>query len=69
LMEQAQERNADANQKLRDYIKEYNKNAGYSYVLAYASSGQVLFAADSLDITDEIVDGLNKQYDEGKKKK
>lgn len=64
LMEKIQQRNEEANQNLRDYIKEYNKNSNYNYVFAYSNSplSQVLLADDSLDITEEILDGLNNQY-------
>lgn len=64
LMEKIQQRNEEANQNLRDYIKEYNKSSNYNYVFAYSNSplSQVLLADDSLDITEEILDGLNNQY-------
>jgi outer membrane protein len=64
LMDKIQQRNEEANQNLRDYIKEYNKNSHYNYVFAYSNSplSQVLLADDSLDITNEILDGLNEQY-------
>jgi outer membrane protein len=64
LMDKIQQRNEEANQNLRAYIKEYNKSSNYNYVFAYSSSplSQVLLADDSLDITNEILDGLNNQY-------
>lgn len=64
LMETVQKRNEEANNNLREYIKEYNKKAGYNFVFAYSGSAasQVLLASDSLDITNEILEGLNEQY-------
>jgi outer membrane protein len=74
LMDKIQQRNEEANVNLREYIKEYNKSSNYNYVFAYSNSplSQVLLADDSLDITSEILEGLNNQYKnsktEGKKK-
>ena len=73
LMEKIQQRNDEANENLRNYIKEYNKSSNYNYVFAFSNSpaSQILLVDDSLDITNEILDGLNKQYNEtkGSKKK
>lgn len=70
LMEKIQARNDEANTNLRDYIKEYNKKSNYNYVFAYskAPASQILLVNDSLDITDEILEGLNNQYKATKKK-
>lgn len=53
-----------------DYIKEYNSSGNYNYILSYTNNAMspVLVANDSLDITNEIVDGLNEQYKNSKKK-
>jgi outer membrane protein len=64
LMEQIQRDNEKVLNTVMDYIKEYNKSSQYNYILAYSRSAMspVLDANDSLDITDEIVEGLNAQY-------
>lgn len=64
LMDKIQQRNDEANDNLRNYIREYNKNTGYNYVFAFSKSpaSQILMVNDSLDITDEILEGLNSQY-------
>ena len=71
LMDKIQQRNEEANANLRNYINEYNKNTHYNYVLAYSGSAlsQILLADDSLDITNEILEGLNNQYKELKSSK
>jgi outer membrane protein len=68
LMDKIQQRNEEANINLREYIKEYNKSSNYNYVFAYSNSplSQVLLADDSLDITSEILEGLNNQYKNSK---
>jgi outer membrane protein len=46
--------------KLTDYLKEYNKGKNYTYILGYQKGGGILFANDSLDVTAQILEGLNK---------
>jgi outer membrane protein len=54
--------------KVSDYLKVYAKEKGYKYVLSYSKSNPVmLFGDESLDITKEVVAGLNAQYQKEKK--
>lgn len=70
LMDDTQKKNTEMQLDITDFLTEYNKNNSYNYVLAYTSlGGGILYASDSLDITKEIVDGLNKRYEEKKKNK
>ena len=70
MMEKVQVENEKVFKAIMDYIREYNKNSQYNYVLAYSNKivGSVLLANDSLDITNEIVTGLNAQYKASKGK-
>lgn len=53
--------------KVEDYLKDYNKAKGYSYILAYESGTSFVFYRDSAyDITADLIKGLNDGY---KKKK
>ncbi len=47
--------------KLSSYLKEYNKGKNYTFILGYQKGGGILFANDSLDITKQVLDGLNKE--------
>lgn len=54
------------NQKLHDelnaFLKEYNKNKGFDYILSYSEVGsQILLANEALDITQDIIDGMNNR--------
>jgi len=71
LMEKIQAKTDEMNENMKAYIKDYNKNTGYDYVFGYSNSplSQILMVDDSLDITQEILDGLNAQYREKKGKK
>ena len=63
LIEETQKKNAVAQKNVTEFLKEYNKNTNYNYVLAYTSNGgSVLFAKDSLDITRDVLNGLNARY-------
>jgi outer membrane protein len=64
MMEQLQVENMKVYKSITEYVGEYNKNSKYNYILAYSATtvSPVLIANDSLDITAEILEGLNAQY-------
>jgi len=49
--------------KLSSYLKEYNKGKNYTFILGYQKGGGILFANDSLDITRQVLEGLNKEFE------
>lgn len=53
--------NKDLLDRVNAYIKEYNKDGKYSLILSKVGTS-VLYADPALDITDDIVAGLNKAY-------
>jgi outer membrane protein len=71
LEEKNQARTDEARKNLTDYIKEYNKTGNYNYVLTFSAGplSPVLLANDSLDITKDILAGINAQYQAKKKGK
>jgi outer membrane protein len=70
LAEENQKNNLRVQKQVTDFFKEYSKEKGVSYVLAYTSSslGSVMFANDSLDVTKQVIDALNTTYKNSKKK-
>jgi outer membrane protein len=63
LLEQESTGTADINSRLKAYIKEYNADKGFTYVLAYSSeAGGILLGDPALDITPDILAGLNAAY-------
>jgi Skp family chaperone for outer membrane proteins len=48
--------------ELDDYLKEYNTVAGYDYILSVQGGGQVWVGNEGLDITKELVAGLNARH-------
>ena len=54
-------------QAIMDYLKEYNKEKGYRYILGNAFDAKILYADPALDITASVLDGINAQYKADKK--
>lgn len=44
------------------FVEEYAEKEGYDIVLGTTASGNILYAKDYMDITDEVVKALNEQY-------
>jgi outer membrane protein len=57
----------DVRSRIEAYLKEYNKQKGYAYILSY-EPGFMLYYKDSLyDITNDVIHGLNEEYKRKKK--
>ena len=67
IQQQAQQENQRLTQavlaEINAYIKQYGKDKGYTFILGATDSGNIVYAADGTDITDEVLKGLNSQYD------
>jgi outer membrane protein len=53
---------------IMEYLKQNSAQLNYKYVLGTSFGGNILYANDSLDITKNIITGLNANYQETKKK-
>jgi outer membrane protein len=49
--------------KINSYLKRHGKERGYKLVIAANQYGTVAYADEGLDITDEVLEGLNKEYE------
>lgn len=54
---------------IRSFLKDFNSDGRYDYILTYQVGGQILLTNDSLEITDEVIVGLNNQYEGSKAQK
>ncbi|MBL7924585.1 MAG: OmpH family outer membrane protein [Bacteroidia bacterium] len=45
---------------LMNYLKVFNKGHQYDFILGYSRGGGILLASDSLDVTKQVLRGLNK---------
>jgi outer membrane protein len=61
--------NKEIHDNLHKYIEQYNAEKGYDYILSYSKDGSILFANKDLDVTQDIIDGMNANKGAGKEKK
>jgi len=56
--------------KIDDYLKGLSKEKNYSYVVTYVKGdyAAIVYANDSLNVTDQVLSGLNAEYTQKKKK-
>lgn len=47
---------------IQDYLGKYNAGDKYDMVIGYSKGGGVLYAKEDLDITAEVLKGLNEEY-------
>jgi outer membrane protein len=63
---QAQQEDArmtrDVVTQVNAYLKKYGESKGYTVILAATEYGNLAYADEGLDITDEVLEGLNKEY-------
>ncbi len=52
--------------RIQNYLKDYNKDGKYSYIFSY-EPGFMFYKDSTLNITPDVIAGLNKLYAENKK--
>jgi outer membrane protein len=63
LMEEEQKINEELNKNISDFLKGYGQEKGYQVVLGYTlGNSSVLFGSNNLDITRDVLEGLNREY-------
>ncbi len=62
MMKEQSELNKKLFESITNFLAEYNKEKGYEIVLSTVVAGNVLYAADGFDITQDVVKRLNEQY-------
>jgi len=54
--------NAELYAKVTDYLKKYGNEKGIQIVFKYDPSSDLLYGGDALNITDDVIKGLNEAY-------
>ncbi len=54
---------------IQTFVTAYNEDKGYAMILANQTTAPIMTANSGLDITDEIIAGLNEEYIKNKNKK
>lgn len=53
---------------VNNYLREFNKSKGYSFIFGFNGAGSVLYADSLHDITEKVLEGLNAMYSQNKRK-
>jgi outer membrane protein len=59
LLKEQEEFNAMLQGSLDSFLAEYNKGKNYDYILSYSRSGPIMYANKALDITNDVIKGMN----------
>lgn len=68
MAEEESKKNDELYNNISSYIKKYNRENGYHFVLGYSKGGGILFANPNFDVTKKIMEGINKEYSESQAK-
>ncbi len=68
LQAENQKNSLQLRDSINSFLKVYNETKGYSLIISNTQLDNLLFADKSLDITQEIVEGLNARYNPSTKK-
>jgi outer membrane protein len=66
ILQENQRLNKQLLDSVTNFLEEFNKKAGYTFIFNYAT---MLYALPSCDITDTVVKALNKRYETANSKK
>ena len=48
--------------KVKDFVKQYGEDNGYTYIFGSNESANIMYAEKGLDITEEVLEEMNKEY-------
>ena len=69
IQKQIQEEDKKATQTvindINDYVKDYGKKKGYNIIYGASGSGNIMYASEAADLTNDVLEGLNAEF-EGK---
>lgn len=70
LGQEQAKKNEELYNNIREYITKINKENKFEFVLGYSKlGGGILFADESVDVTQKVLEGLNKEYGASKASK
>jgi len=49
-------------ERINEFVKGYGEDNGYSIIFATVADGEMIYGDNALDITDRVIDDLNKEY-------
>ncbi len=52
--------------EINEFVMDFGKKSGYGFVIGANGTGNLLYANEDYNLTDAILEGLNKEYNRGK---
>ena len=62
LYKSTEDLKSNIRRKIEDFLKDYNKQKNFSYIIQYDASSFIYNKDSTYNITDEVVNGLNAAY-------
>jgi outer membrane protein len=62
LMEEEAKLNKELYDRITTFLKRYGAENGFQIVLKFDPTSDVLYAGEALDISDQVIEGLNADY-------
>lgn len=51
--------------RINEEVKKFGKENGYSFIFGASGNGSLMYARESEDVTNQVVDFVNKNYEDG----
>ena len=68
LLKEEAKLNKELYESVAKYLEKYGKENGLDFIFKHSAGGEIWYGDSSMDITDEIIEGLNKEYNAGEMK-
>jgi outer membrane protein len=62
LLKHNEDLKADIRKKIEAYLKDYNKEKGYNFIVSYESNSFIYVKDTTYNITEDLIRGLNASY-------
>ena len=62
LAAESEKNNMQLQDSIKNFLKEYNKTKGFTLIISNTGMDNLLYADDTMNITQEVLDGLNARY-------
>lgn len=67
LQNESQEKMDEIIEDVKDFVEEYAKANSYTFILGSNDSGNVLYGDSKMELTETVLDALNKEYKDSDK--
>jgi outer membrane protein len=68
FMKETQDFNVELQERIIAFLKKYNANGAYTYILPYSKESiNLLYVNDAYNITNDVLKGMNEEYAASKK--